>query len=94
MNPIIVWIVVLILMAFVTVLYYTCTPAFIQIINGWNDYFNDVGISGDMQTTWNFFYTVIKYEWIWIVLFFVLGILAWAFLMSQRKDYESYGYEV
>ena len=95
MRIIIVWVlVVLPALAFITVVFYASTPVFMMLLENMNTTMNNWGITGDLQSAWNFAYNVLRYQWWWVFLMFVFGLLIWAVLSSNRREYESYGYPV
>ena len=89
MRVLIVWIVLLVSMFVITVCFYAFTPVIIMLLNAF-DAFGSTILNPTQKAQQTTVLNIFRYEWIWMVVLLAIGVLIWAFVNSQKKDYESY----
>jgi len=88
---VLVWLLVLVILFVATVAFFAGATVYFGGLSNLNTVFTNLGITGTWKTVWESAYSVLTYAYWWVFLIVVIVTLAWAYLWSQRREWESAG---
>jgi len=93
MMLLIVWIMFLLVFAFITIAWFTATPAFFAVADAMQSTFDNLNLGASFTSTYNTVNSILGYSWWWVLFILLLGLFAWAVMTSTKREPVSYGGE-
>jgi len=73
-----------------TLAWFTLSPVFNSLMSVLDNWVSGVSLPSAASNSYTTVKAILEYLWIWVILIIIFGLLLWAYLSSQQREWESW----